>query len=323
MKKIFNLKNAAMAAALVLCLALLTACGGKKINVTVKDGGVSTTVEINTGKTVGDALSEAGVTVSEKDQVSPSADTKIDEELTSILVTRFYNVTIKDGDTEIEVSFNGETVADALKTAGVTVGDEDSLNYPDEAYLEEGMVIEVTHSKTVTLKDGGKSNKVTTAAATVGELLEEQDIKLGEEDSVSPSADTKLASGDTVTVTRVTYEEITEEEEIWFEEETQYSDNYAEGTSQVTTPGINGMKNVTYKVKYVDGKEDSREMISEEITTEPVTQIVTIGTAASYVEPEPQGIYEVSRTAYPSCADGSHGYYEIVWSDGSTTYEVY
>ena len=32
---------------------------------------------------------------------------------------------------------------------------------------------------------------------------------------------------------------------------------------------------------------------------------------------------EVSRVAYPSCADPDHGYYEITWSDGTKTYEEY
>ena len=37
----------------------------------------------------------------------------------------------------------------------------------------------------------------------------------------------------------------------------------------------------------------------------------------------PQGKYEVSRQAYDDCDGSGHGYYEIIYSDGSTAREEY
>ena len=51
-----------------------------------------------------------------------------------------------------------------------------------------------------------------------------------------------------------------------------------EGESEVTRKGEKGEKEVTYKVKYVDGKEESREKKSEKVTKQPVDEIVTYGT---------------------------------------------
>ena len=76
-----------------------------------------------------------------------------------------------------------------------------------------------------------------------------------------------------------------------------------------------GEKESVYRVKMVDGKEESRELVDEVITKEPVDEVILVGTR--------EGRYEVSRVAVPNCADGSHGYYEITYSDGSKEYVEY
>ena len=93
-----------------------------------------------------------------------------------------------------------------------------------------------------------------------------------------------------------------------------------EGESEVTRKGEKGEKEVTYKVKYVDGKEDSREVIKEEVTKEPVDEIITYGT---YEAPASSGRTETGRTAVYDCDGSGHGYYEIYYSDGSVEYETF
>ena len=68
-------------------------------------------------------------------------------------------------------------------------------------------------------------------------------------------------------------------------------------------------------MKKVDGKEDSREKLDEKVIKEPVNEVILVGTK--------EGRYEVNRVAVPNCADGSHGYYEITYSDGTVEYVEY
>lgn len=56
------------------------------------------------------------------------------------------------------------------------------------------------------------------------------------------------------------------------------------GQTQVRTPGQDGEKSMTYLVHLVDGEEVSRELVSETVTTEPITQVIANGT---YVAPPP------------------------------------
>lgn len=48
-------------------------------------------------------------------------------------------------------------------------------------------------------------------------------------------------------------------EEIAFSVETQKSSSMYVGSSKVTREGVNGSKEVTYQITYVDGKEESRK----------------------------------------------------------------
>lgn len=331
-----------ISASAVIALTLVLSACGKEVTLSVKDGKVTSEVTIQTGKTVSEALAEAGVTLNEKDEVTPAADTKIDENLSGIVVGRYAKVTVIDGEETKEVEVTGGTVGDVLKAAGITIGEHDTLlKYSEDDPAEDGMTVEVTHSKVVTIEADGSSREAVTEAKTVKELLEEQGITVGKDDIVEPDTDTELESGAKVTVKRVTYKEETNTEKIPYETKEEYSDAMDAGTSEVTQKGKDGKKETVVKIKYIDGKEEDSEVISEK-TTDPVDEIITYGTKEEapaeeytapeeeyyeeiYYEPEPEesGRSIVSQVAYPNCADGSHGYYEIVYSDGSVEYVEY
>lgn len=59
----------------------------------------------------------------------------------------------------------------------------------------------------------------------------------------------------------------------------------ASGTKKVTTTGVDGVKTLTYKVTYTDGKQTKKDLASSVDTTQPVTQVTTLGT---YVAPAPK-----------------------------------
>ena len=98
-----------------------------------------------------------------------------------------------------------------------------------------------------------------------------------------------------IVVKRVEYKTEEKKEKIAFQKEEVVSDALTGGASELTQKGEDGEKTVTYKVKYVDGKEDSREKVEEKVTKEPVTQIVTKGSASSTENTEVRFPYESIR----------------------------
>ena len=202
-------------------------------------------------------------------------------------------LTVVDGNTKTEVeAAAGDKIADILKSAGIILGAQDTVEPAAETALGDG-VTKITVKRYI-----APTEPAATAAQT------------------EPAATEAVAS--------IEYKEVKETETIAYSTEEQYSSDMVEGTSEVTRQGSNGEKEITYKVKYVDGKEESREKIAEKITKEPVSEIITYGTGTDTSGNDgASGKTEVSRVPYYDCDGSGHGYWEVTYSDGSVEYIVF
>lgn len=333
----------AVLAVMLLCLiaVTMTACA-KDVNITVNDSGTTTEVETKTGLKISEVLSEAKISVGEKDETEPSLDTELTEDVTEITIKRYAKVTVVKGDEKKVVELVGAKVEDAVKEAGFTLSDNEETDVELSSYLEDGMTITVTKEIKVTLTVDGKTKEISTKAATVQALLDEQGIKLNPDDTLSEKPETELKDAMKITIKRVEYKEETKKEAIDYSTEEQYSSSMSKGSSEVTQNGVEGEKEVKYKVKYVDGKEESREKISEKVIKEAVNKIITYGTKEEAVQSNNSPASSAAASPNSSVAssnsggrtvtkkvpiydcDGSgHGYYEIYYSDGSVEYEEF
>lgn len=111
--------------------------------------------------------------------------------------------------------------------------------------------------------------------------------------------------------TAVTTKEITSGETIPFTTTTIDDPALDAGQTKVTVAGVNGIRTKTYKVTLTDGKETNRELIKDEITRQPVAQVVAKGThAAQAAAPSPNCDPNYSGACVPiasdvDCASGS------------------
>lgn len=339
-----------LALVLAICGTMFCVTGcGTDVKIKINDTGVTTEADANTDMTVKEILENAGISLGKKDETEPKADEKLGE-ATKITVNRYAKVTVKNGKDEKTVELVGKTVEDAIKKAGFKLDDSVSCDADTSAYLKDGMVITLTNSMQVSLTADGKTNKYKTHAETVKAFLDEQKVTLGKNDVLSPKAETKIKDGLKITVKRVKYKNKTEKVSVDFETEEQQSSSLASGETQVSQEGVNGEKEVTYKVKYVDGKETSKKKVSEKVTKEPVNKIVIVGTAVQSSESQasqapqqsqkPQqssqnsssqssqssqsgGKTVVSKQAVYDCDGSGHGYYVITYSDGTESYEEF
>ena len=80
----------------------------------------------------------------------------------------------------------------------------------------------------------------------------------------------------------ITEKIVTKEEEIPYETVTKDASSGAENTSnRVLRQGQNGIKLVTYKIKYQNDIEIEKTVLSEEITKQPVSKIVQVQKTAT------------------------------------------
>ena len=325
-----------LAVVIIFSALLFCACGGKEIEVSVNDAGNVTQVNAKTGTKVEDVLKDAGIELGDKDETEPKKDEQITEDTKEITVKRYAKVTVVQGDKKQETEVVGGKVKDALDKLKITLKEGETVDPPVDTYLKDGMTITVKGADfKVSLTVAGKTSEVSTSAKTVEEFLKEQKVTLGDDDEINVKKTDKITDGMKIIVKKVEYKEETKKEEIDYDTEESYDSSMDAGDSKVTQEGKKGEKEITYKVKYVDGKEDSKEKISEKVTKEPVTKKVTIGTKQEEQHQENNNNNddnggnnsnektEVSREKFPNCDDDSHGYYEIHYSDGSVEYVEY
>ena len=96
----------------------------------------------------------------------------------------------------------------------------------------------------------------------------------------------------------------TQTQEIPYKTEYQYSDDLAEGQSRVIRAGIPGTRKIVTRHYSVEGKVVESKQVSDQVTTEPVSEVVLVGTAANKAVPKEAPVHEVHElTSYGTVPD--------------------
>jgi hypothetical protein len=135
----------------------------------------------------------------------------------------------------------------------------------------------------VTITADGTTRELAASGPTVREALVQAGITLGPEDRVQPPDFTQVSPGLAIRVVRVTEELIIEETVLPFERQTVRNESVPEGETRLLQIGVNGVQETTIRVVYEDGVQVSRNVIKQQVVTEPVAEIVMIGAQASFV----------------------------------------
>lgn len=134
--------------------------------------------------------------------------------------------------------------------------------------------IHILRAYAVPLTADGETRNVVVTGGTVQDLLKKANVTLADTDEVSPSLDTALAPGSSVTVRRIRYEEYEQEEVIPTETIREESSLYYRNqkTEDLMQQGSDGLDRVSYRATYVDGEltdtvETGRETITPMVPT--------------------------------------------------------
>ena len=146
-----------------------------------------------------------------------------------------------------------------------------------------------------------------TSKTKVLDILEENNIVLNENQKTMPELDSELKAGETIKITDKSYNEVqiaqiseqgietslnqlmesyapitekivVEQVAIPYETITKNTNNAgtADSTNKVVQQGKDGLKEITYKIKYQNNVEIEKTVISEKVITEPVNKIVQV-----------------------------------------------
>ncbi|MFE5775756.1 transglycosylase family protein [Brachybacterium sp. NPDC056505] len=267
---------------------LLVVGGGGTAYAVSNEAGVDVYGEHSTVRTfsptVGALLEAQGVTVRSTDLVIPSIDSVVTDGIDIQVVHRNPVTVTVDGKAH-EVLTTGDTVADALEEVDVDTKKAHVSPDPETSLSAEGTSVEVQTAKSVTFKGQYGHKTFTVYSDTVGEGMEEVLKNIEDTDTAKPGRDEELTDGMTVTVQRVREKESTKKESVDFETTTKKSDELTEGTTKVETEGRKGTKETKVRETIVDGEVTKTKVLDEEVTKEPVDEVVLEGTKKA---PEPE-----------------------------------
>lgn len=234
--------------------------------------------EIRTfGGTVGDILESHDVDLDKRDQVKPGVNKKITKDMT-ITVNTAKKVSLDVDGKKTDEWTNANTVGQALADLGVDAKGADLNAKADQRLKENSNDIDVTTSKDLTIVADGKDHKVSAAVGTAKDALKASKLKLGKDDFLSVPMSASLSDGQVLTVNRVKNETVTEKESIKPKVEKKKSDSLYQGETKVEKEGKNGQKEISYKVKTVNGDEVKKEKKDEKVLSKPEAKVVIQGT---------------------------------------------
>ncbi len=264
------------------------AYGEARKTVTVDVDGELTTVTTLSGSVNG-ALEAAGVEVGDRDVVAPEPDATLNDG-DDVVVRLGKQVTVQTDGEQSDVWLTSLDADEALQTLAERGGDVRIVasRSGERASLDlrldtDGPVNVVADGETKVAPDG---------SIGIEAILDEQGIELGELDRVSVQRVDAAAAGDptvSLVVQRVVVEQQQDTAPVAHGTVQQADGSRYTDESVVAQAGADGVTTTTFEVTLVDGVEESREQLSEEVTTAPVDEVVVTGTQERPTDPRTIG----------------------------------
>lgn len=247
--------------------------------VTIHDRGEERVV-LTHAQNVRDALADADISIVAEDTVEPGLDTQLVATNYTVNIYRARPVIVVDGAVRQKVMTSAQTIKGIAGAAGVELRDEDNTNLraSDDLFRDGASTLLVIDRATdFKLNLYGTEMTAYTNQDTVGEMLEAKDIILGEKDKVSPSEDTVITPGMSVSIWREGVQTRTVTEDIAFTTRYIHDVEQPLGYSKVKVAGVKGSKKVTYQITIKNGKEVKRKAIKTVVMKKPSEEVVIVG----------------------------------------------
>ncbi|HNA99105.1 MAG TPA: transglycosylase family protein [Marmoricola sp.] len=234
------------------------------------------------GQTVGEVLEGEGVEFSDKDQITPSVDSRIDAG-GAITVDFLRPVTVEiDGVPQTHWTTAREVggVLDQLDVD--TRGSELSVSR-GASISRSGMTLSIVTPKTVTLQVADDpAKRISIAAENVGDLLDQAGVEVDEDDLVRPGVDTAVRDGQRIVVVkRATITKSVTDEVVPAPVQRREDSNMDLGAEKTLVKGTPGLADVTYEIRFRNGRVVNKTVTSKKVTKAPTRTVLVVGTKTS------------------------------------------
>ena len=212
-----------------------------------------------------------------------------------------------DNGGKVEIKAKKGTVREVLIANNIPFGADDRVEPGLDTKVNGGETINIYKAHEITIVDGGTTTVRKTTYKKVGDILKELNITLGENDRVTPDLNKEVATVDTIKIVRDGKATEVKKEEIKFETKEEKDDSKYVDEKVTKVEGKNGEKEVTYNVVRENGKEISREVVSEKVLTEATAKVVVVGTKQRPAEQKASSQATTSSQSYSAQSYSSAG----------------
>lgn len=195
------------------------------------------------------------------------------------------DVVINDNGNVITLCTLKNTFEETLEQNGIVVNEADYTSIPLQTSLQRTKTNEIYIKRAVPvfIEADGKRTELMTYKDTVGEMLEDSPVKPSGLDRLDGvSLEDKITENKTVRIVRVDEDEVIETEPIPFKVQRKANTSMDSGVEKVVAEGQEGILEKKYKVVLEDGKEVTRQLLSETVIKNPVDMIVNFGTILNH-----------------------------------------
>jgi len=270
------------AAGLLIAGSVLTAASDSKIAV-ITDGG--NTYKVTTAETdTSNIIEEAGLELSFYDEafITEESNERID-----INIIRAYPVKVEaDGGARF-LYVTGGTVADVIAKSDINVSVNDFVSPELDSKTSADMVIEVKRGVKIYTECCGERELVYVPEGTVGSTLAQLNCELAETGNEEIDLDDAVTNGMELNVNKIFNRVVYVQEKLEpavIEEACKY---LPKGETQVKQEGAQGVIEISYNEKYINGIRTEKTENSKQVLRKPVDRIVLVGTKEQKQENSP------------------------------------
>lgn len=233
--------------------------------------------------TVGALLNKLHITLNLGDVVEPSVNTPITQDNFRINVYRSIPVEIVEGGQTTFTFSAAATPRAIVQQAGITIYPADGVEaVPVNNFVTQHTVAEqivIVPATPVNLNVYGTPTVTRTHAKTVGQLLSQNNITLGNGDSVQPSVTTPITPNIQIFLIHSGTKISTVQQSITTPVQTILDDSLTFGTSAIRQQGSPGTEILTYQDNLQNGVIVSQTLLQTIVTQPAVPEIIAEGQA--------------------------------------------
>lgn len=192
-------------------------------------------------------------------------------------------VTVQDGEESVTVLTMKTGTDEILAQVGVELQEHDKVEVTEESATT--MELQVKRAIQVSVNADGRTQDVILYEGRVNDAFAAAGVEVKDLDVCNLSLNEPLSTGMEISLDRVEYRDVTTTQEVPFAEVKKNSNTLLKGKTKVSQQGVVGERTIVTREKLVNGQVVSSEVVSDQVTRNPVDKITLIGTKVEEVKP--------------------------------------